>query len=157
MILSRRILAASLLFFTLSAYAIDKKLMDGSDKIEPTPAATEFISKYTHAINAKSTSEYVALLEPASRACYMNSKHPEYYRTEISQWFEFTVQSLSELRKIKPSYDLSFYKMMNYPKAPTHVVILRGEAKMKSGVGAGFLSAEMIEEDGRFYLAYRCM
>src|SRR5690348_633190 len=101
MILSRTILAASLLFFTLSANAIDKKLMDGSDKIEPTPAATEFISKYAHAINAKSTSEYIALFEPASRDCYMNSKHPEYYRTEISRWFEFTVQSLSEFRKIK--------------------------------------------------------
>ena len=152
--------AALVAFFLLSsgaAFALDRKHLDGSFAATPDTAALEFLKRYEHAINSKSTDELVALLHPASRDCYAASKHPEYYRTEFRRWFELKLDSLKDFRKYRPGFDSEFYRLMNYPKNPTHIAEFNSEAMIGSRVGHGWHSMEMVEENGRYFLAYRCM
>jgi hypothetical protein len=135
--------------------AIDKKFMEGSEKIEPNRAALEFASRYTHAINTHSTKEYVALFAPTSRACYEKSQHPEYYQTEFKGWFDFQIDALSEWRHYKTTFE--FHQLMGYPEPPTDIAIFKGGAMMRSGRGVGFQSTEVIEKNGKYYISYRCM
>jgi len=116
-----------------------------------------FVARYEHAINTKSTEEFVALLHPASRECYQGSKHPEYYKQEFGSWFELRLDSLKEFRKYKPGFDSEFFRLMKYPRAPTHIAEFDSEAMIGSRVGHGWHSIEVIEENGRYALAYRCM
>ena len=151
--------SALLLVLALSstAFALDTKHRDGSVPITPDKAALAFAARYEHAINTKSTGEFVALLHPASRECYRSSKHPEYYREEFGRWFELKLDSVKDFRKYKPGFDSEFYRLMKYPKAPTHVAEFDSEAMIGSKVGHGWHSIEVIQENGRYYLAYRCM
>jgi hypothetical protein len=136
-------------------FAVDKKFIDGSDKIEPTPAASEFLTKYTQAINSKSEKALVALFEPASLDCYTKSKHPDYYKIEIDRMLNNKITSLKELRKFKTTFEI--HKMMNYPQSPTHLAIFNEEGPVGSRMGTGYQSIEMIEKNGKFFLAYRCL
>ena len=143
--------------FSAAAFALDKKHLEGSVRATPDKAALDFVARYEHAINTKSTEEFVALLHPASRECYQNSKHPEYYKEEFGRWFGLKLNSLKNFRKYKPGLDPDFYRLIKYPKAPTHIAEFNSEAMTGSKVGHGWHSIEMIEEIGRYYLAYRCM
>jgi len=140
-----------------AAFALDKRHLDGSVQVTPDRAALGFAARYEHAINTKSTKEFAALLHPASRECYQNSKHPEYYKEEFGKWFELRLNSLKDFRKYKPGFDSEFYRLMKYPTAPTHIAEFDSEAMVGSKMGRGWHSIEMIEENGNYYLAYRCM
>lgn len=146
-----------LALLSATAFALDKKHRDGSVPITPDKAALGFVARYEHAINAKSTEEFVALLHPASRECYQDSKHPEYYKEEFGRWFELKLNSLKDFRKFKPGFDSEFYRLMKYPRAPTHIAEFDSEAMIGSKMGHGWHSIEVIEENGKYYLAYRCM
>ncbi len=143
------------LFFVRTSLAIDKKLVDGSEKVVPTAEASKFLAAYTQAIQAKNESALVALMEPASKQCYQSSKHPEYYKSDFQKWFETQNLSLYELRKYKTTFE--FHKMMSYPQSPTHLAIFNSETKIGSKPAKGFQSIEVIERNGNFFLAYRCM
>jgi hypothetical protein len=145
------------LSLSTAAPALDRKHLDGSVKVAPDRAALDFVKRYEQAINSKSTSEFVALLHPASRECYEKSKHPEYYRQEFGKWFELKIDSLRDFRRFKPGFDADFYRLMNYPKPPTHIAEFDSEAMIGSRMGHGWNSIEIIEENGRYFLAYRCM
>jgi hypothetical protein len=140
-----------------AALALDKKHLDGSVQMTPDKPALEFAARYEHAINTKNAREFKALLHPASRECYRNSKHPEYYKQEFASWFDLKLESLKDFRKYKPGFDSEFYRLMKYPKTPTHVVEFNSEAMVGSKLGRGWHSIDVIEENGRYYLAYRCM
>ena len=140
-----------------AAFALDKKHLDASVPATPSQAAQQFLQRYEHAVNSKSADEFVALFYPASRDCYAASKHPEYYRAEFARWFELKLDSLKEFRKYQPGFDSEFYRLMNYPKNPTHIAEFNSEAMIGSRLGRGWHSMEMIEENGRYFLAYRCM
>jgi hypothetical protein len=140
-----------------AALALDKKHLDGSVQMTPDKPALEFAARYEHAINTKNAREFKALLHPASRECYRNSKHPEYYKQEFASWFDLKLESLKDFRKYKPGFDSEFYRLMKYPKAPTHIAEFDSEAMIGSKPGHGWHSIDVIEENGRYYLAYRCM
>jgi hypothetical protein len=140
-----------------TAFALDKKHLEGSIQVKPDEAALRFVARYEHAINTKSTKEFVALLHPASRECYQHSKHPEYYKEEFGEWFELKLNSLKDFRTFKPGFDDEFYRLMKYPKIPTHIAEFNSEAMTGSKIGHGWHSIEIVEENGRYYLAYRCM
>ena len=145
------------LSLSTAAPALDRKHLEGSVRVAPDRAALDFVKRYEQAINSKSTSEFVALLHPASRKCYESSKHPEYYRQEFGKWFELKIDSLKDFRKFKPGFDADFYRLMNYPKPPTHIAEFNSEAMIGSRMGRGWHSIEIIEENNRYFLAYRCM
>ena len=146
-----------LAFLSANALALDKKHRDGSVQVAPDRAALEFAARYEHAINTKSTEELVALLHPASRDCYRGSKHPEYYKQEFGSWFTLKLSALKELREYTPGFDSEFFRLMSYPKAPTHVAEFDSETMIGSKVGHGWHSIELIAENGGYSLAYRCM
>lgn len=145
------------LLFSGTALALDKRHLEESVKVTPDKAALAFIARYEHAINSKSTAAFVALLYPASRECYEKSKHPEYYKAEFGKWFELKLDSLKDFRKLKPGFDADFYRLMKYPRIPTHIVEFNSEAMIGSRTGHGWHSIDAIEEHGKYYLAYRCM
>jgi hypothetical protein len=140
-----------------AALALDRKHRDGSVPVTPDKAALDFLGRYEHAINTKSTREFVALLDPASRECYEHSKHPEYYKEEFGRWLSLKLDSLNDFRKFNPGFDSDFYRLMKYPNPPTHVAEFNSEGMIGSKVGHGWHSIEVIEENGRYSLAYRCM
>ena len=137
--------------------ALDRKHLDASTPVTPDKPALDFAARYEHAINTKSTDEFLALFHPASRDCYQSSTHPEYYREEFGRWFGLTLRSLKDFRKFKPGFDSDFYRLMKYPRTPTHVAEFDSEAMIGTKIGHGWHSIEVIEESGRYYLAYRCM
>jgi hypothetical protein len=145
------------LSLSTAAAALDRKHLDGSVSVAPDRAALAFVKRYEQAINSKSTSEFVALLHPASRECYERSKHPEYYREEFGKWFELKIDSLKDFREFKPGFDADFYRLMKYPKPPTHIAEFNSEAMVGSRMGRGWHSIEIIKENDRYFLAYRCM
>jgi hypothetical protein len=153
----RSTLLLVLALLSAEAFALDTKHRDGSVQVAPDKAALEFAARYEHAINTKSTKELVALLDRESRDCYQGSKHPEYYKQEFGRWFELKLDSLKDFRKYKPEFDSEFYRLMKYPKAPTHIAEFDSEAMIGSKVGHGWHSIELIEENGTYSLAYRCM
>jgi enolase len=136
-------------------YAVDKKFIEGSEKINPDAAALDFISKYSNAINSKNEAEFVALMDTASLKSYKESKHPDYYQMEFKKWFEFKIKSLEELRKYKMIFES--HKLLGYPENPTHIVIFKGEAPIGNRMGVGVHSMELIEKNGKYSLVYRCM
>lgn len=150
-------LLLSIALCSAAAFGLDRKHLDGSTPVTPDRAALGFVAHYEHAINTKSTEELVALLHPASRECYRSSKHPEYYREEFGRWFGLTLGTLKDFRKFKSGFDSDFYRLMKYPRIPTHLAEFNSEAMVGSKVGRGWHSIEVIEESGRYYLAYRCM
>ena len=150
-------LLLALLSSAAPASALDKKHLDGSVAVAPDPAAAEFLKRYAHAINSKSTNEFVALLYPASRECYRTSKHPEYYKEEFARWFALKLDALKDFRRFKQGFDSEFYRLMNYPKHPTHIAEFNSEMPLGPGIGRGWHSIEIVEESGRYFLAYRCM
>jgi len=130
--------------------AVDKKLIDGSDAVEPSIEVSRFLTSYTHVINNKDDKTFVDMFEPASLECYQNSKHPEHYKTEIEKILNRKIGSLKELRKYKAGFESN--KLAKYPKAPTHLAIFNVDEK-----GTDTQSVELVEKDGRFFLAFRCL
>ena len=50
------------------------------------------------------------VLHPASRECYRNSKHPEYYKEEFARWSVLNLESLKDFRKYKPGFYSEFHR-----------------------------------------------
>lgn len=147
----------AVLFFQKLAVALDSKIKEGSDKVEPNEAAKAFFLKYTEAINSKNLSAFTALFAPNSLKCFKESAHPEYYAEEFKRWSEKEVKGLKEMRKFNSKYDVKFYQLMKYPEAPTHVAEFDVVEKSGGKTFTGWMSIEILEKDGRYYLDYRCM
>jgi hypothetical protein len=130
--------------------AADKKLIDGSDSIQPSNEASRFLTGFTQAVNMKDEKALVSQLDPASLECYNNTKHPELYKTEFDKMTKNKIESLKELRKFKATFDSR--KLMKFPVVPTHIAIFNMEEK-----GVDTQSVELVEKDGKFFLALRCL
>ncbi len=151
-----RFLIFGLLALSSNLFALDKKVLDSSEKVTVNSNMSEFAKQYMAAINSKSTQAYVDLMSPLSQKCYKESKHPEYYQQELKKWFKSEIKSLKEIRKYK-TVDHQFYQLMNYPEDPTHVAVFDSEEIDGGRKYTGWQSIELIEKDGRYFISYRCM